>query len=158
MLFKRRVLAVILASLLIGSALLGTAATSAAADESLIHTVKWGETLSWIAWRYGVTIQQIVDANGLTSSNVIYAGQKLTIPVPATDYVEHIVQAGETMYAIAAKYGVSAWDIARRNGLWNINLIYVGQKLIIPGSGGTQPPAPEPSLPDTKEASSSAAR
>jgi len=140
---KRRILVIIVVSLLLGTTLFGAATLGVIAGEPVYHTVKWGETLSRISWMYGVTVQQIVEANELANSNVIYAGQQLLIPVPSEEYVVHIVQAGESLLSIAAKYGVSVWDIARRNGIWNINLIYVGQKLTIPGEG-EEPPAPEP--------------
>lgn len=46
------------------------------------HTIKRGETLSEIASRYGVTMQAIMDANGLTNASIIITGQTLIIPVP----------------------------------------------------------------------------
>jgi LysM repeat protein len=48
----------------------------------------------------------------------------------------HVVQRGETLSTIAARYGTTAQAIARANGLRNQNYIYVGQRLTIPGSGG----------------------
>ncbi len=47
----------------------------------------------------------------------------------------HIVQPGQTLYSIAASYGLSSWALANANGLWNPNYIYVGQMLVIPSSG-----------------------
>jgi LysM repeat protein len=54
------------------------------AGETVIHVVKRGETLSGIAILYGVTVQAIVEANGLPNANHIVTGQKLTIPSPGT--------------------------------------------------------------------------
>ena len=48
----------------------------------------------------------------------------------------HVVQRGETLSTIAARYGTTAQAIARANGLRNQNYIYVGQRLTIPGGGG----------------------
>jgi LysM repeat protein len=42
------------------------------------------------------------------------------------------VRAGETLAAIARRYGTTATAIARLNGLSNPNRIYVGQRLLIP--------------------------
>jgi LysM repeat protein len=122
----------------------GTVAMSAVAADPLVHTVKWGETLGWIAWRYKVTVADIMDANGLTNANYIYAGQKLTIPGDFSEEILYVVQPGDTLLSIAAKFNVSVWDIARRNGIWNINLIFSGRTLIIPGAanGADLPPAP----------------
>ncbi len=44
----------------------------------------------------------------------------------------YVVRRGDTLSAIALKYGVSFWEIARANGIWNPNLIFVGQVLFIP--------------------------
>jgi len=44
------------------------------------YTVKWGDTLSSIAARYGTTVQAIMYANNLTNPNYIYAGMILYIP------------------------------------------------------------------------------
>jgi LysM repeat protein len=44
----------------------------------------------------------------------------------------HTVSPGESLSKIGAKYGVTATAIARANHIANMNLIYVGQKLVIP--------------------------
>lgn len=44
----------------------------------------------------------------------------------------HRVRRGDTLYSIARRYGVSVRAIAAANGIRNIHLIYVGQRLIIP--------------------------
>jgi LysM repeat protein len=44
------------------------------------HTVAWGENLYRLSMRYGVTIWAIADANGITNTHYIYAGQVLCIP------------------------------------------------------------------------------
>jgi LysM repeat protein len=46
--------------------------------------------------------------------------------------VVHVVQRGETLSAIAVRYGVNMWTIASFNGITNPNRIYVGQRLVIP--------------------------
>ncbi len=112
------------------------------------YTVQWGDTLSSIGRKFGVSVQAIVAANGLTNPNFIRVGQVLLIPGtgttpppapgPGTTYV---VKAGDTLYAIAARFGVSVQAIAAQNGIVNINYIRVGQVLVIPG-GTTPPPTP----------------
>ena len=44
------------------------------------YTVRWGDTLSSIAWRHGVSVWAIVQANSIANPNYIYAGQRLYIP------------------------------------------------------------------------------
>jgi len=120
------------------------------ADE-IWHVVRPGETLTSIARMYGVTVDEIVAANGITNPNLIYVGQRLLIP--STAYIVHIVQPGETLSSIAFMYGVSYWDIARLNGLTNPNMIYPGQRLLIPASAPPTPtPTPSPTVPVVQEA------
>ena len=49
----------------------------------------------------------------------------------------HIVQRGETLYSIAARYGTTSQAVANANGLRNPNTIYAGQRLVIPGGGAS---------------------
>lgn len=48
----------------------------------------------------------------------------------------HVVRPGENLYRIALRYGTTINAIASANGIHNPRLIYVGQRLIIPGGGG----------------------
>ena len=116
------------------------------AAQGRVHVVRRGETLYSIARRYGTTAGAIARANGLSNINYIWAGQRLRIPGTAggggtgggggsTGGGVHVVQRGETLYTIARRYGTTAWAIARANGLSNINYIWVGQRLRIPGGG-----------------------
>ena len=52
--------------------------------------------------------------------------------VYAGDPVEYRVQPGDTVWGIPWRYGVSPAEIAQLNGLRNANLIYAGQRLLIP--------------------------
>ncbi|TVR20750.1 MAG: LysM peptidoglycan-binding domain-containing protein [Anaerolineaceae bacterium] len=48
----------------------------------------------------------------------------------------HVVQSGETLGAIARRYGVTINAIVARNNITNPNVLSVGQELIIPAPGG----------------------
>ncbi|MEK0153761.1 LysM peptidoglycan-binding domain-containing protein [Arthrobacter oryzae] len=56
------------------------AAAPAPAASSGSYTVKSGDTLSAIAAKHGVKLSEILSANKLTMSSVIYPGNKLVIP------------------------------------------------------------------------------
>ncbi len=56
----------------------------------------------------------------------------------------HIVQPGETLFRISVRYGVSVSAIVQRNSIANPNLIFAGQRLIIPAGGGAPPPTTAP--------------
>lgn len=61
-----------------------TPITPAPAPQSTNYLIKSGDTLTGIAARFGVTIQSVLDANGLNRSSIIYAGRTLVIPGVAT--------------------------------------------------------------------------
>ncbi|NIO71777.1 MAG: LysM peptidoglycan-binding domain-containing protein [Anaerolineae bacterium] len=96
------------------------------------HCVRYGETLFSIGRLYGVNPYAIAHANGLANPNRIYAGQWLLIPTCYPCPRIHVVAYGETLLSIARWYGVSPWAIAQANGIWNLNCIYAGQRLVIP--------------------------
>ena len=134
--WRRRATLVIVALILL-QLLLGTGASYAAPPRQIWHRVSWGENLTLIAWRYGTSIWAIAQANGISNINRIYAGQWLRIPTqweepepPAPTY--YIVQSGDTLGETAWRFGRTVWAIANANGIWNIQLIYIGQRLIIP--------------------------
>jgi LysM repeat protein len=54
---------------------------------------------------------------------------------------QYVVVSGDTLGRIAQRFGTTIAAIAQRNGITNINLIYVGQRLIIPVAGGQIPTA-----------------
>lgn len=118
------------------------------ADQPVVHTVKWGETLYSIALRYGTTVRAIVAANHLRSAHWIYAGQRLVIPVKGSERAVgtagedswYRVRRGDTLYSIAWRHGTTVQAIAQANNVRNLSLIYVGQRLHIPkGNSGPTP-------------------
>jgi LysM repeat protein len=74
---------------------------------------------------------------------VLVVALALPAAVEASGLV-HVVQRGENLYRIAMRYGTTVQAIARANGIWNPNLIYAGQRLIIPTGGHYPPPPPPP--------------
>jgi peptidoglycan/xylan/chitin deacetylase (PgdA/CDA1 family) len=63
--------------------------------------------------------------------------------VPST----YTVQAGDTLFSIAQRFGVSVDELAQANGIANPSLIYAGQVLTIPRDGGPVPTPPRPAGP-----------
>jgi murein DD-endopeptidase MepM/ murein hydrolase activator NlpD len=53
-------------------------------------------------------------------------------PIQSSEGDVYVVQAGDTLLAIAQRLGLTATDIASANDISNPNLIFVGQQLIIP--------------------------
>ncbi|MBI2939735.1 MAG: LysM peptidoglycan-binding domain-containing protein [Chloroflexi bacterium] len=115
------------------------------------HQVQPGENLWAIAERYGLTVAELAALNELADADVIVVGQMLRLspaqavqaPAPeparsaATGATLHVVQVGETLGAIADRYGVSADAVARLNDLADPNRLVVGQSLRLPARGGS---------------------
>lgn len=116
---------------------------SVAGSGSLVtHVVQPGESLAKIALAYGTTVAAIAEANGILNTNMVYAGTQLIVGghVPHGPDVHagggtHVVAAGETLSQIAARYGVTTGNLAAANRIANPNLIRIGEKLAVPGSG-----------------------
>ena len=53
-------------------------------------------------------------------------------PPPVQDYITYVVQPGDTLSGIAARYGTTYQTLAALNGITNPNLIYAGQTIRIP--------------------------
>jgi len=128
----------------------------AAADTT--HTVQSGDTLSAIGRRFGPSVQAIAAANNIVNPNLIYVGQVLIIPgvpdsgggqdqpvpAPIPSSGTYVVQRGDTLFRIALNHGVTLQALGQANGLTNLNVIFAGQTLIIPGSPPAVPPTPSP--------------
>ncbi len=124
----------------LGVAVIAGVAPSLTPGGEVTHVVRAGETLSGIALRYGVTVEDLVAANGLNNPDLIFIGQVLVIPRPgATGGQVYTIRAGDTLSAIARRYGVSVSDLVAANGLSNPDAIFAGQQITIPVLGGSAP-------------------
>jgi LysM repeat protein len=110
------------------------------------HTVRPGDTLSEVAELYGLTVQVLVDANGIADPNFIRAGDVLKIPgesgepQPAHTYV---VEEGDTLSHIAVRFDTTVDAIKKANGLES-DLIVIGRSLSIPGAAPPVTASPPP--------------
>jgi LysM repeat protein len=75
-----------------------------------------------------------------TAASQAGGGQTAAQPLPAT----HTVAAGENLYRIGLRYGISWVTLAQFNGLTNANVLTVGQVLRIPGGGPSPTPVASP--------------
>ena len=104
--------------------------------------IKWGDTLSQLAIEYNTTVAELVNLNNIKNPNLIYAGETLIVPGKETTpdgsnnsisgQTIYIVKRGDTLSKIARMYNTTVSAIAKANGIRNVNLIYTGQRLIIP--------------------------
>lgn len=110
-----------------------------------VHIVQVGDALSSIASSFGVTLQNVIAANGISDANHIEVGQVIKIPrgdvivatpAPASTPVTrstYTVQPGDTLFSIAKRFGVTIDAIMTANGLTDRNYVYSGEVLVIPG-------------------------
>ena len=144
--FKKLYQSILIIALLLAS-LATTGSVSAWSGCGSSYTVQQGDTLSGIAVYCGTTISALRLANpGVW--NWVYTGQVLQMPGASWDngngYSTYIVQHGDTLKAIAARYGTTMDALASLNGIYNYNLIYAGQRLSVPNGGVyVPPPAPD---------------
>lgn len=122
------------------------------------YRIQPGDTMSSIAARNGVSLAALERANPqVRNPNLIYAGELLAIPGRSDGFQapprrpagggSYVVRAGDTMSAIAARHRISLGALERANPqMRNPNLIYVGQRLSLPG-GDTFTPGPTPNPP-----------
>ena len=118
------------------------------------YTVQSGDTLQLIAERFNVTVEDLAAKNGILDPNNIFAGQKLELPQPdervtpptlaGPEGEVYVVQAGDTLFAIAQELGVSVEDLADINDIADPSQLFVGRPLKIP-ERQTTPPTPRPS-------------
>lgn len=115
-------------------------------DETTTYTVVKGDTLNKIASEYGVTVDDLISSNNLTTTN-LQIGQVLTIPQGIIDdgsnnsnidneieeitYETYIVEPGDTLYGIANQFNTTVDNIKNLNNLTS-NTLSIGQVLNIP--------------------------
>lgn len=96
------------------------------------YTIRRGDTLSLIARRYGISVQNLVEWNNIQNPNLIFPGQTLILyENNSNSYIEYTVQRGDTLSRIARRYGTTVSAIVQENGMINPNLIFPGQILRI---------------------------
>jgi lipoprotein-anchoring transpeptidase ErfK/SrfK len=149
----RRTVRLALVLLFVVSQLFMSGVVSADTESAqVVHVVQRGQTLASIASRYGVSVASIVQANALRNANFIWVGQRLVIPGSGASNpnpnpgsgATYYVKRGDTLANIAARYGISLQSLMSANSIRNPNLIYVGQRLTIPGGSSNPGPAPTP--------------
>ena len=118
-----------------------SSSSSTATTTAGTYTVKAGDTLSAIASRYSTSSSTLALLNSLSNPNLIYVGQVLKVSSNAstssstsssanstvTTATSYTVKSGDTLSAIAAKYGTTYQALASANSISNPNDIYVGQ-------------------------------
>ena len=126
----------------------------------IIHVVESGDSLLYLAKKYGSTVDEIAAANNITEYTILSLGQELVIPVAAggaaegassgtpeatgtlaAQFVIHIVEAGDTLDYLASKYGSSVDAIVTANeGITKTSTLAIGQEVKVPLAQPTAQP------------------
>lgn len=100
-------------------------------DNILTYEVEQGDSLQSIADDFGVSVETLLNANGLSKNTKLKPGDSISIlPV---DGVKHTVKSGDTIQSIALKYKADINRVLAFNGLSDDEYLKVGEVLIIPG-------------------------
>lgn len=135
-----------LAVILMTTAIWVTGAVQVSADSS--HSIQYGETLSEIAERYGISVDELAISNNIVDFNMIFAGEELFIPSRGGDTGAeaaapagvggvsgdvHYAQPGDTLSDVAVARHISLAQLLAANPeISDPNTIYVDQRIKLP--------------------------
>ncbi|WP_227429219.1 muramidase family protein [Psychrobacter sp. I-STPA6b] len=123
------------------------------------YKVAYGDNLSKIARQYGISTQQLAQANNMRINDTLYFGQWLTIPTdnqicrcvpsPANKPAVHTssasrapsiytVKSGDSLIKLAQRYNINVKELADLNNINHYDYLFIGQRLKIPASASTQ--------------------
>jgi soluble lytic murein transglycosylase-like protein len=123
-----------------------TLALPSTADAAGRYTVKWGDTLTWIAQDHRISIDRLATVNGLDPNGILVEGTVLRIPSARNAHTRsagrvqgattsYTVRWGDTLSGIAAAHGTNIDRIAAMNGLDRSGLLLAGITIRVPAGG-----------------------
>lgn len=167
--------------------LTATETMTATPGSPFTYTVQEGDSLNVISTKFnlgdkGIPLILLLNPFNAASgagidptTQIVYPGQQITIPnpdmqlptstpippdLPRGTKLTYVVQAGDSLAGIAAKFNSTLDDIVKANNLADPNAIYVGQQLIVPVNmvtpTATRPPSSTPKVTNTPSPSATA--
>lgn len=106
------------------------------------YTIQSGDSWWSIANRFGMDMYQLAQLNGMSINTVIHPGQKIRVkgtikngakPIKNNNTSFYVVKPGDSWWSISAKYGLSMYTLASRNGKTIYTVIHPGDRLTISG-------------------------
>jgi LysM repeat protein len=117
------------------------------------YTIQRGDTLSALSRRFGVSVADLVAANGLADPDHIRYGATLQIPTPGSapapvatpapaEPAQYVVLPGDTLFGIALRHGTTVDAIALANSIADPTFVVAGSRLVLPAPGEPVPQGP----------------
>ncbi|MFI3323697.1 MAG: LysM peptidoglycan-binding domain-containing protein [Rikenellaceae bacterium] len=130
-----------------------TASTYSGATQP--YKIQRGDNLSSIAKKYNTTVADLCALNNISATSTLRLEQTLLVPAaqgsstatqssPQASTSVHTVKSGDTLSAIAKKYGTSVSKICSLNNISANSTLKIGQKLKVSGSTSTAPTTSTP--------------
>ena len=102
-----------------------------------LYTIRAGDTFFSLAARFNVTVQQLAAANPGVDPNRLMIGQQICIPtappVGCPGGTLYTIRAGDTLFALAQRFGTAVAAILAANPGLDPNNLQVGRMICIPG-------------------------
>jgi murein DD-endopeptidase MepM/ murein hydrolase activator NlpD len=124
-----------LSAILLLAALLATPEAARAQTAGPIYVVQADDTLTGIAQMFGLTLDELIQANGIADPSLIFPGTELVIP--GFEGVSGVLTTrpiafGETLASLAMRSGIAPEDLIHLNHIVSPGRLYVGQPMIAP--------------------------
>lgn len=100
-----------------------------------IYQVQSGDTLTSIANKYGIPINDLSSINGIMMGTNLNPGDYIVVPKMDNDnlyFTRYTIKNGDTMYSIARRYNIDPKYLLRLNGLNENDTIYSGDYIFVP--------------------------
>lgn len=114
------------------------------------YIVQAGDSFWSISRKFGLTVEELLSLNNLSSSHIIHPGDRLIvkkgISTPPKDSSSHYytVQAGDSFWSISRKFGLTVEELLRLNNLTRDYVIHPGDRLLVKAGASASQPQPQP--------------
>ncbi|MCK9273142.1 LysM peptidoglycan-binding domain-containing protein [Candidatus Gracilibacteria bacterium] len=122
------------------NAILNDSRDTTGINDLLYYTIQNGDSLGYIADKFGVSVNSIIWSNDFSKNKVLKPGD--TIKIPPVSGIVYNVTSGDNLDSIASKYKIDKLAILEQNQLDASGELKIGQQLILPGAVKPEPPKP----------------
>jgi murein DD-endopeptidase MepM/ murein hydrolase activator NlpD len=127
---------------LVAIGLLASSAMAAVQQDGPVYVVEAGDSLFTIARIFGISVEDLAEANQIEDPSAIFPGQPLIIPgydgLSGTLQFNQ-VQFGENLNSLAMRFGLPKDQLGRLNRVLNPHRLYSGQPFVYPERIGGMP-------------------